>query len=264
MARDDVEGLLSSFLSLDDASVIGNVNLLHKRVENVVRYEKLALETELGRTLRMDEQNLIGWEPRCLAWSASYLIIFNFSYTNVDSGRSDLILRLEVTQKNESPPFPTLKPCPDCELSFYCSEEHWELTKDTHKTVPSQGGAYGLSQCATNELCLQDARMARFMAGAKEGPFMWAPERVKPTWTSLRDLNWNDFMDDMKSALPMPEPGIVQLLRAASDSLTLPMTILWGLENLHSDDAWTKKDTLNIHVSALEYIYLFLRFSTAW
>jgi len=98
--------------------------------------------------------------------------------------------------------------------------------------------------------------MARFMAGAKEGPFMWAPERVKPTWSSLRDLNWNDFLDEMKTALPMPEPGIVQLLRAASDALSLPMTILWGLENLNSDDTWTKKDTLNIHVSLLERTYL--------
>ena len=252
MARDDAEGLLSSFFSLDDALVIGNANLLHKRIENVARYEKLALETNLGRTLRMDEQNLIGWEPRCLAWSASDLIALKFSYrNNVDSGRSDLILRLEAAQKNESP-IPALKSCPDCDLSFYCSEKHWELTKGTHETVPSQGGAHDLSQCATNQLCLQDARMGRFMAGAKEGPFMWAPERVKPTWSSLRDLNWNDFLDEMKTALPMPEPGIVQLLRAASDGLSLPMTILWGLENLNSDDAWTKKNTLNIHVSLLE------------
>ncbi|KIM42026.1 hypothetical protein M413DRAFT_445209 [Hebeloma cylindrosporum] len=231
LGRDNSEGLLSAFFSLDDASVIGNADLLHRRISNVAQYEKLAMELDLGGALRMDEQNLIGWEPRCLA-----------------CGRSDLILRLEAAQKNESPPFPTLQACPDCELSFYCSERHCELAKDIHKNVPSQDGLSGLSQCATNNLCFEDARMARFMDGAEQGPFIWAPERVKPTWSSLRNLNWNDFMGDMKRELPMPDPAIVQLLRAGSDALSMPMTILWGLENLNSDDGWTRKDTLNIHV----------------
>lgn len=77
---------------------------------------------------------------------------------------------------------------------------------------------------------------------------MWAPERLKPTWSSLQDLNWNDFTEDMKRELPMPDNAILELLRAASDALTMPMTILLGLENLNSNDSWTKKDTLNIHV----------------
>lgn len=46
--------------------------------------------------------------------------------------------------------------------------------------------------------------------------------------------------------------GVVEpFVKMASEALSMPMTILWGLQTLYDDDAWTKKDTLEIHVSSL-------------
>lgn len=38
-------------------------------------------------------------------------------------------------------------------------------------------------------------------------------------------------------------------VRAASEGLSVPMTIVWGLETLNrGDESWTKKEVLEIHV----------------
>ncbi|KAF8963225.1 hypothetical protein BDZ97DRAFT_1661795 [Flammula alnicola] len=223
-------------------SQVGNVELVNEGTHSVSGVEVTMLERELKRPLSLEERNLVGWQPRCLA-----------------CGRTDLMSRLEASEGQQSP-HPNLKPCPDCKISFYCSEDHCRSVESTHQGVPCQGSRNGLSHCAMNQLYLQDARFALFMAGANGGPFKWAPERTKPSWTSLRNIDWTDFSDNLKKAFGPAVDRMAKLetvLRGVTEGLSMPMTILYALENLNTDDAWTKKDTINIHVSLLDYADIF-------
>ena len=108
-----------------------------------------------------------------------------------------------------------------------------------------------------NKLCLGDARFAQLMGGANLGEFKWAPERTKPVWTSLKNIDWTDFQEEFNVAFnELPKPLLEPMFRAATEALSMPMTILWALENLNSDDSWTRKSTLNIHVSRLRQTVL--------
>ncbi|KDR78140.1 hypothetical protein GALMADRAFT_155137 [Galerina marginata CBS 339.88] len=222
--------IVAQYMLLD----MTNIDKLHNCLENVSSITTTRLESELRRKLSTKERNLVGWEPRCLA-----------------CGRSDAIFRIEASVRDRQPDSSGLQPCPDCQLSFYCSEDHWNAVKTRHQHGPCQDGRDGFSHCAMNKLAQQDARLAQFMAGANAGEFKWAPERTLPSWKSLRGVDWNDFEADLAEdfgQIPGLGPLLEPLLRGTTEVLSMPMTILWGLENLYPDDIWTKKDTLNIHV----------------
>jgi len=125
--------------------------------------------------------------------------------------------------------------------------------KDKHQNEPCQDGRDGLSQCAMNKFCVEDVRFSEFMAGANRGEFQWAPERTLPEFKKLRSAGWNEeFMPNVArdfGRIPSMTPLLDCVLRGATESLSMPMTILFALENLHSNDSWTKMDTLDIHVS---------------
>ncbi|KAJ7844891.1 hypothetical protein B0H14DRAFT_2775756 [Mycena olivaceomarginata] len=82
------------------------------------------------------------------------------------------------------------------------------------------------------------------------GQFMWAPERIQSAWTSLAGLSWvGEFGDEMRRSVGVPaQRPMAPWIRAASDNLTMAMTILYGLEKLNDDDAWTRKHTLTVHI----------------
>lgn len=70
-------------------------------------------------------------------------------------------------------------------------------------------------------------------------------------WRSVVGKTWEEeFLDELKSSQPFPEGiPIAPFLRAASDGLSLPMSILYAMEQLADDDlAFTKKDVIRIHV----------------
>ena len=75
-----------------------------------------------------------------------------------------------------------------------------------------------------------------------------APERVLPQWTSLAGCAW---APDYERELPAPPDVVGPFLRNVTDGLTFPLTILWALEKLNEDDAWTSKEVLNVHVRFL-------------
>lgn len=167
------------------------------------------------------------------------------------SGRSDAIFRIEASVRKREPQSPGLKPCSDCLFSSYCSEEHWEAVKSKHQQVPCRDGRDNLSQCDMNKLYVEDIRFALLMSGANAGDFKWTPERTMREWKSLQGVGWNDFASDVEESfggLPGIRPMMGAVLRGITEGLSMPLTILWALENLNSDDAWTKKETLNIHV----------------
>jgi hypothetical protein len=52
------------------------------------------------------------------------------------------------------------------------------------------------------------------------------------------------------------------LITAASDTLSMAMTILYGLGKLNDDDGWTRKQTLTVHVRILFPQMVSLAFSS--
>lgn len=149
----------------------------------------------------------------------------------------------------------TLKACSDCGLCFFCSDEHLKVAQPVH-SAPSEDGHSGLSQCQINQEIRADIRFENIHATAggmgrptSEG-FKWAPSRIVDTWTSLSGRTWlTEFESDIVNDLRLPSTEVAgPFLRSASDALSMPMTILWGLEMLNTDDAWTRKDVLTIHV----------------
>ncbi|KAJ7815466.1 hypothetical protein B0H13DRAFT_1924166 [Mycena leptocephala] len=95
--------------------------------------------------------------------------------------------------------------------------------------------------------------------------FLWVPARVKTACILVGSSSWEEFWPELEQALGT-RPFVARL-RAASESLTMVMAILYGLENLNDDDAWTLKDTLTIHsrfsarLTKQENIYLLDRSS---
>lgn len=128
-----------------------------------------------------------------------------------------------------------------------------------------------LTQCQINSTIRIDEQFSAIRAEA--GTFQWAPNRTLPYWSPLltqdrvqtgvepqnnvnRTENWmSEFGGLFAKELGMSEATertVGVWVRAASEGLSVPMTIMWGLELLHQDDdSWTKKKVLEIHVRIL-------------
>lgn len=166
---------------------------------------------------------------------------------NDGSSRTERMLRME------NRPRATLLSCSDCKMSFYCSDDHWKAISPVHTEQPCEDGHDNLTQCQLNREIRENVLFAETMAGAKGTnglPFQFAPDRVKPVWASLEDSNWDrELADEIKQQLRLPfDSSVSPYVRAATDALSMPMTILWALEHLHDSNDWTKKETLVIHV----------------
>ena len=160
--------------------------------------------------------------------------------------------------KNQSSSPNLLKACSDCKMAFYCSDEHWDAVQHLHAGEPCIDGHDGLSQCQVNQEIRADISFANLMAGAKAGNFKWAPERVKSSWMSLNGLSWEEeFSQELAQTFSIPITSVGPWIRGASEALSLPMSILWALENLNENDAWTRQDTLVIHVRLDIFINIF-------
>ncbi|KAJ7743443.1 hypothetical protein DFH07DRAFT_835518 [Mycena maculata] len=209
-----------------------DLNALHNMSEahgsNILRF----CERSLGRQANMIERNLVGWEPRCMVCT-----------------RTDQIMRMEAAKNGTEPG--RLTPCPRCDLSFCCSPAHWQAARALHDG-PCEDGHDGLSHCDMNREVRADIKFEEVMIAEQHpsGQFVWAPERTNSAWTSLTGTSWeSEFSDEMRSTVGVPASlPMGPWIRAASDNLTMAMTILYVLEQLNDDDAWTKKHTLTIHI----------------
>ena len=142
-------------------------------------------------------------------------------------------------------------------MAFYCSDAHWKAVQHVHAGEPCEDGHDWLSQCQVNREIRADIGFANFMAGAEAGNFKWAPERVKPSWTSLKGISWEEeFGQEIARFFSIPVSSVGPWIRGASEALSMPLSILWALESLNEDDAWTRQDTLVVHVR-LDIIILF-------
>ncbi|KAG6852908.1 hypothetical protein C0991_008251 [Blastosporella zonata] len=191
------------------------------------------LRSSLKRDFNVSERNLIGWEPRCMG-----------------CGRTERTLRVEAASSKGSTSAPVaLKSCHACKMAFYCSQNHWDAVQHQHAEESCEDGHDGLTQCHINQEIRQDVAFASIMAKASPNEFSWAPERVKPSWESLENTNWDkEYSSGISQVFGISTEAAGPFVRAASVGLSMPMTILWALEHLNTDDAWTRKDTLTIHV----------------
>lgn len=128
------------------------------------------------------------------------------------------------------------------------SDAHREFARHVHENVPDPDSAEGLSQCAINAALRKDMVIRDLLNMDAEGSPPWAPERVKAKWEPLEDRTWASEYAD---AIPGPPELTTTFMRNATDGLTYPQTILLALEKLNTDDEWTRKDTLSVHVRFL-------------
>ena len=94
------------------------------------------------------------------------------------------------------------------------------------------------------------------MTGAKIGEFRWAPRRILPQWVTLEGKGMGvEFGEALEKEQGTPDSILVLWMRATSDGLSMPMTILWALEKLYgADESWTSKEVFN---SACQSVFLF-------
>ncbi|KAJ6518318.1 hypothetical protein C8R47DRAFT_1312737 [Mycena vitilis] len=212
-----------------------DLNFLHNQTEAHASNILSFCVRSLQRPLTLPEGNLIRWEPRCLVCT-----------------RTDQLIRMEAAKTGTTSEKPRqLIPCPQCNLSFCCSPAHWEAARAFHHG-PCEDAHDGLSQCEINREVRGDVMFEAAMLGAQQdsSDFLWRPDRIKATWKSLEGTTWDsEFSDSLRQAVGVPASRPMEpWLRAASDNLSMAMTILYGLEQLNPDDAWTRKHTLTIHI----------------
>ncbi|TFK27249.1 hypothetical protein FA15DRAFT_586636 [Coprinopsis marcescibilis] len=199
-----------------------------------------------GSTLGSLERGLFLWEPRCTV-----------------CGITDRMIR--VLQRSSSPtasdhqPTSFLYPCSTCKTTFFCSPTHELLGTPSHTQHKQSSGCSTFTQCQLNQRLRESIRLKHALAtlALADVNIVWVPDRVKQEWTSLRGRNWEDeFLEDAKEAISvlipatrdMPHP-VNAFLRAASEALSVPMTILWALEVMNGKKVeWRRKDTLRIHI----------------
>ncbi|KAJ7111065.1 hypothetical protein C8R44DRAFT_259777 [Mycena epipterygia] len=174
-------------------------------------------------------------EPRCMACT-----------------RTDMVIRMETAMNGTTADaMKRLTPCPQCMLSFCCSPAHWEAARQLHQG-PSEDLRDGLSQCQMNRLTRGQIMFGTTITSwlDRQRQLVWIPKGVKSVWVSLKGVFWEgEFGDEVRKSFGTPAPlPITFLITAASDTLSMPMTILYGLEKLNDDDGWTRKHTLTIHI----------------
>ncbi|KAG6884773.1 hypothetical protein C0993_008376 [Termitomyces sp. T159_Od127] len=134
-------------------------------------------------------------------------------------------------------------------MVFYCSQSHWDAVKHHHVKGACEDGYDGLTHCQMSQEIQEDVMFANMMAPASPLEFSWAPERIKPSWESLNNKSWDsEYASGIMEAFGLPAAMVGPFVRGASVALSMPMTIIYALERLNSDDQWTRKKTLNIHV----------------
>jgi hypothetical protein len=122
-----------------------------------------------------------------------------------------------------------------------------------------EGGYDGLSQCALNqELNENDRWHSKMLLAPQLLPqyspltcsYRWIPAQINNSWTSVKGLTWaGAFQAQLESEFPAARGKESNVwMRRMSDILSMPMTVLYGLEFLRADLDWAKKDILTIHV----------------
>ncbi|KAJ7660904.1 hypothetical protein DFH06DRAFT_988531 [Mycena polygramma] len=160
--------------------------------------------------------------------------------------RTDMVIRMEaVLEGTTVDDTMRLIPCPECKLSLCCSREHWEIADRLHHE-PCHDLRDSPSQCYLNKLAHGQSMIAASFFQDASGHMAWLPDRIKHKWVSLEGQSWGGEFDDELCKISGKSDPLI--LGAISDTLTLPMTILYALSKLSDGDGWTQKQTLMVHI----------------
>ncbi|KAJ7615759.1 hypothetical protein DFH06DRAFT_1107996 [Mycena polygramma] len=231
--------IVATLLSILPTEPITDVEVLNGKtalqISHILKFCRHFLHQLATGTLF--ERELVIYEPRCMVCT-----------------RTDQLIRIEAARMGAAPDDSRrLIPCSQCNLSFCCSSEHWETARML-RNGPCEDAAYGrdgLSQCEMNvEVRAYIKSMAVFVARNVVRPKLGPRRSIKSAWTTLTATSWEgEFGDEIRTMIGLPALfPLAPILRAASDDLTMAMTILYGLEKLNDDDGWTRNHTLTIHV----------------
>ncbi|KAJ7286832.1 hypothetical protein C8J57DRAFT_1282125 [Mycena rebaudengoi] len=191
-------------------------DMIGMQVENILSFLQRSLEREVS----FFEITLVSYEPRCMVCT-----------------RTDQLIRMEDARKGiAAQNSRRLIPCPQCNMSFYCSQAHLDIARTLHHgpCEDAPHGHEGLSQCEMHRE--NDTHTEFKVAHPISRRFKWSPPRE------------GEFNGLMRQSIPASSP-VAPWIRAASDDLSMIMTILYGLEKLNGGDVeWTRKHTLTIHI----------------
>ncbi|KAJ7670930.1 hypothetical protein DFH06DRAFT_1179205 [Mycena polygramma] len=190
-------------------------------------------EQFLGRPLNDDEVNMLSSEPRCLACT-----------------RTDLVLRTEARLSKSNARPRTLRPCPRCQMSFYCCDSHWDAARSSHE-APCEELPGGLSHCEINLQVRVDEEFRSVMTFSRLRANAWNFIPRQRSWTPLEGLAWDSTIGgDVRNSTVMAamKEHIPASIRLVSSVATTAMTALYALEQLNIGSAWTNKTTLTIHI----------------
>jgi splicing suppressor protein 51 len=141
-----------------------------------------------------------------------------------------------------------LTPCSRCGLVFFCCNSHRDFSMPLHTAV----GEEGLSQCDANLLLREDYRF-QTKAAPDAQDISWAPKRLMSQWKALHGSSWNaEYRPLAIQETGCPDKAADVVLRAATDGLTMPLTVLYALEHL-AKEGWQQKKELNIHVGLVTF-----------
>ncbi|KAJ6457849.1 hypothetical protein C8R47DRAFT_1163865 [Mycena vitilis] len=190
-------------------------------------------EQSLGRPVNDEEVNILSSEPRCLACA-----------------RTDLVLRTEARLSNPDVRPRTLKPCPRCQMSFYCCESHWDATRSSHE-MRCEELPGGLSHCEINLQVRADEEFRAIMTFPRLRENAWKFIPRQRSWTPLEGSTWESAIGgdvERSAVMAAMKEHIPASIRLVSSIATTVMTALHALEQLNSGSAWTQKSTLTIHI----------------
>ncbi|KAJ7660558.1 hypothetical protein B0H17DRAFT_1095046 [Mycena rosella] len=210
-----------------------DLNVLNNMTQAYIDTISLFCQASLQRPPTVLEWSLFSSEPRCLVCT-----------------RTDQLIRMEAAN-NGAEKSRRLIPCPECNLTFCCSPEHWDVGCSLHQG-PCEEALNGLSQCEMNSKIHAHMKAKTFMKSAHNFPerFRWYPERIKSAWMPLSGSSWEaEFDDEMRKSAGNPTShSMTPLILEASDNLTMAMTVLCALETLHDGDEWTRQHALRVHI----------------
>ncbi|KAJ7606113.1 hypothetical protein DFH06DRAFT_243748 [Mycena polygramma] len=176
------------------------------------------------------ETSLLGFEPHCLACGVSQRHIKKAAAQGVVS-------KLSVI------------PCPDCKMSYFCSEAHRKLCHQLHSVDPLYGGRDGFSACALNKE-MREHLWCEDMLNRKPGGWNYCPTIIQPAWKSIVRTNWSrEFMDSVIKPSPHTANHSAEaLLRVHTESLSPVMSSIYAFELLYGGSAWRQRKKLTIHM----------------
>ena len=152
-------------------------------------------------------------------------------------------------------------------FDYRVSDAHRDFAHHKHENVPDNDSVEGLSQCALNQVVRTDLVYKELVRrDASDPPAPWIPYRVKSRWEPLEGCSWATEYESALAAYEAPD-RLGPSLRQATDSLSFAQTILWALEKLNPDDAWTRKEILTVHVrfpASLSIMCVNARYISSW